>query len=491
MPARAESWQVTTGVSVRGIESDNVRLASPGNEESGFILQTTPSVSVRRNAGRIKLNGDLQLQSYNYAGVDASSRIAPTLSAQGSAELVDNLFFMDMSAQVRQQNTSALRQSVDNALPSGDQAELRTFRLSPYLRGRFANNVAWMLRYDASRTSSSASTNLATNTTQNDFSGNLSGGTGIVGLSWSLNASDRNSNYDAARSNTNGSTYRGSLQYVFNPQWSVTARAGHERNTVLASGASGPTEGVGVQWNPSPRTSLGADYDHRSFGNSYAYHASYRTARTGLSVSLTRNITNLSDEILSIQPGSASDVFFSLYNGFFGSVQDLNQRALDVFNFMQSIGLIQNGQAFSLADPLNFLTSRTFLERRLQVTFSYVGARNSLIVSGFKSQRQDVSSGFLTVDNLSSGLGLDSSTLSVNLGHQLTPITSTNLTMTTSKGASVIGGSASSTQHRYDLSLNTRLGPKTSGNVALRHVTLNGSSRYTENALTATLGITF
>lgn len=487
-PSAAETSQVTTGVSVRGTLTDNARLAS-SNEDSAFILEATPNISVRRTAGRLKLNGDLQLQGFKYFGVDAGTRVSPSLSLQGTGEVADNLFFVDVSAQVRQQNTSALRQSVDNALPSGDRAEVRAFRVSPYLRGRFANDTDWTLRYSLSRSSTDAAT--ATSSTQQELGAQLSGGTGVTGLSWSANVSQRKSDYGAARSNSDGTTYLASLNYRFNPQWQATARAGYERNTVLATGASGERYGVGLAWNPTDRTNITADRDKRSFGDSYAYAFNHRTERTSWRLSYNRDVRNLTDELLGFQTISGNDVFQSFFNGQFAFIPDPVQREAAVIAFMQSIGLWQNGQPVGLAIPFNFISSRTFTERRLQATFSYTGRRSSVVISAFRSRREDASTGFTTTDDLASGLGIDSSTLSVNFGHRLTPITSANLTVSRSTGSRVIGGGADSTQHRYDLALSTRLRQDTSASVGLRHVTLDGSSEYTENALTATLGITF
>jgi uncharacterized protein (PEP-CTERM system associated) len=490
-PAVAETTQVTTGLTVRGLLTDNARLA-PSDEDSAFILEASPNISVRRTAGRLKLSGNMELQGFKYFGIDAGSRVMPNLSLDGTGELADNLFFVDVNAQVRQQNISAVRQSVDNALPSDDRAEVRAFRVSPYLRGRFANDTDWTLRYTLSRFSTDAAT--ATNSTQHEVSAQASGGTGVTGLSWGANVSQRRSDYGggATRSNFDGTTYLASLSYRFSPQWVASARAGYERNTVLASGRAGNRYGVGLGWNPTDRTTITADYDKRSFGNSYAYAFNHRTARTGLRLSYTSDVRTLTEELLGVGIISGNDVFLSFFNsGAFASIEDPAQREAAVIAFMQSVGLWQNGQPVGLAVPLNFISNRTFTERRLRATFSYAGRRNSLVISAYRSRRDDVSSGFTTSDDLAAGLGVDSSTVSVNLGHRLTPITSANLTVSRSKGATVIGGDGDSIQHRYDLALSTRLRKDTSATVGLRHVTLDGSSDYTENAVMAALGITF
>jgi uncharacterized protein (PEP-CTERM system associated) len=83
----------------------------------------------------------------------------------------------------------------------------------------------------------------------------------------------------------------------------------------------------------------------------------------------------------------------------------------------------------------------------------------------------------------------------VSLTHKLTPLTSLNAGIAHTDTQSITGDARTTKQLSLTAGASTRLGPKTSGALNLRHVkfdaTGSGSSDYRENAVVATVSHTF
>ncbi len=78
----------------------------------------------------------------------------------------------------------------------------------------------------------------------------------------------------------------------------VSADGGYEDNRYTFTDYRDAIYGVGVQWRPTPRTNLVANWEHRFFGSSYLVSFDHRTPLSAVSVHLSRNITSYPQQFL-------------------------------------------------------------------------------------------------------------------------------------------------------------------------------------------------
>src|SRR4030067_243216 len=55
---------------------------------------------------------------------------------------------------------------------------------------------------------------------------------------------------------------------------------------------------AGINWSPSSRTSLGASYGERFFGNTHAYYMNHRNRRSQWSIAYTESLSTLALDVL-------------------------------------------------------------------------------------------------------------------------------------------------------------------------------------------------
>ncbi len=149
-PAARAEVKFTPGVELRETYTDNVNLEADQLARSQFISEVSPSLSVVANSPRLKLKAAAQLHAYAYsdqkvAGTSNSSR---QLQASGVATLLDETLFVDGASSISQQSISAFGPQINNnPYADANRSEVKTYRLSPYLRHRFGAFASAELRY--------------------------------------------------------------------------------------------------------------------------------------------------------------------------------------------------------------------------------------------------------------------------------------------------------------------------------------------------------
>lgn len=161
--------------------TDNVGL-SEKNRESDWITDIAPGITINGRGDRLKLNFDYRLHGLYYANDSSRNNLQNSLNARGTLEALENLFFIDASALISQQNLSAFRGSTNSSVDTNDSdntTETRTYHISPYFRGVLGSSTEYLLRYELSKTSSDESNAFGTQSRQ--WIGRLAGTAGFSG----------------------------------------------------------------------------------------------------------------------------------------------------------------------------------------------------------------------------------------------------------------------------------------------------------------------
>ena len=106
----ASEWRVLPRLNLIETYSDNVTLRA-GNPSDDFITQINPGVSLRGLASRYKVDATYVMNNLLYAQNSNFNRIQNQLNANGTGELVKDLFFVDGRAAIAQQNITLVGRS--------------------------------------------------------------------------------------------------------------------------------------------------------------------------------------------------------------------------------------------------------------------------------------------------------------------------------------------------------------------------------------------
>lgn len=380
---RAELKTVAS-VEARTTYTDNVQLAPDGQARSLWIAELVPGLAVSDHRRRLQIDAGYQAHLYGYSRNDEAANRSRESEFHGAlhAEAIDDFLFFDASGAYRQQQVSAFGPPLaDNNYLSANRAQVKSYRLSPYLRHSFGPQLRGELHYTYDAVSSDQPG--FARSTGNSVQATLAGGGGRLG--WTLYGNRQRLDSGVSPAST-ATSYRLDAQLAVLAQLRLTASAGHERYTYAQQAGDLPTGkswSVGMIWTPTSRTSITASVGRRYFGNSNAFEALHRTRRSVWSLSYSTDVTTARDQFLL--PASVSTA--ALLDGLFAaSVSDpvLRQQAVAAF-------IRANGLPASLSDNINYFSNRYVLQKQLQLSSIYTLPRSALMLSLFDNRRQALS----------------------------------------------------------------------------------------------------
>ena len=466
-------------VSVTETWTDNVRLASE-NEQADQITEIAPGVTITVAGDRLKAYVNYALNEIYYAQGSSPRRSQNQLNGFGTLEAVKDWAYLDVNAAISQQAISAFGpQSINNSFVNSNQAEVSTYRISPYVRGKLGSWAEYDARYSRTETHSDAVN--VSGVVAVDSTVKFKGGT-VRDLGWSADAGRQQVDYKPGRSIQANRLDLG-LSYAIAPQVIVSANVGREADnfTSLEKKSAG-THGVGASWTPSERTLMSVVLGQRRFGNTHALNLEHRTAKTAWRYTDSKDV--------SVKPNQSSLTGFnSVYDLMFNQFASLeprpDERARLVNAFLQDNGIKPDFGAVN-----GFQTSAAFMQRRQNAMFALLGARDTVTFAVTRSDSHRLDLVSLAVDDLSSSALIRQLALSVNWAHRLTPDYSLSVLMSEQKTSGSLGLQENRLR-LFSSSLSGRVGRHALATLGLRHVVSRGNFPYDETAINFNLTVQF
>lgn len=467
LPAHAGNWFIEPGIRVQETYSNN----STGTDEGGFITEINPYVSLTGRSARLDVDYDYSPSVVLYSADSSENRIEHNLSSRGTFEAIENFFYLESRASISQQLLSPAGSQSRSAADNDNRYSASRYSVAPYFKGFIGRND-YLLRHETSWVDS----NQVDADQVDDISGTTQRITGrfntpVPLFGFSAEYDDRNSDYDSGRE-IEMRTIRGILHYRLDQELMLSARVGSERNNFDGDEKSGGIYGIGVQWNPGPRTNLNGFYEHHYYGGSYLVNFRHRMSRTVFGINASRGISTFDD--------SLDNSGFTYADALGMYFRALNPNATDaqVRNF---INLALQGTGIKPGDltPGSLFTEQAQLLERIEATMVMYGARNELTFRIFATESESISSGDSTLLPNLPGSGSDflivdkvkSQGVQVSLNHRLTALTNLIATLTHTKSkteGATADDSVSSTQNTLVVRATHKLGPKTSSFTGLR-----------------------
>ena len=138
-------------------------------------------------------------------------------------------------------------------------------------------------------------------------------------------------------------------------------------------------------------------------------------------------------------------------------------------------------------------TNAAYVDRSLSGGFSLLGVRNTLSFSATRSDRSNLSelSGLLPDDDFRNTDRVRTTSATVSWSHQLTGTSSLIASLTRSRSESLDEADLDTRRLTGTIGISRALGPHTQGGLRYRYQKSEGTNAYTENSVTATVGMRF
>ncbi|MCP5244458.1 MAG: TIGR03016 family PEP-CTERM system-associated outer membrane protein [Burkholderiales bacterium] len=359
------------GIIGGGGGTGGVGFGLAGAKGGDLITQINPGVQLTGTGRRYDVNAHYVMNNLIFARNSNLTRIRHMLNASANTEVLKDLFFIDGSARILQQNISPLGpQTADNVFVTGNRANIEIYSVSPYIRHRFQNVASTELRYTRGIVKSGV--NGFFDSQSDSYQANLNSGDIFGKLGWGLSYSNQMIHMNRVNRTIELERSIANFRYNITPRFGITATGGYERNSFVSirGKPSSPTWTAGFVWAPNKRTDLRFSAGQRFFGDTYSGAANYRTRLTSWEVLYIEDITTLNQQA-----------------GQFGAAGVLSQFG----------GLLGQDMLLGLN---NFLTNRVFLQRRFNASVTLNGSRNNLTLSLFQLKRKPYTAEELDADLL-------------------------------------------------------------------------------------------
>ncbi|MCU6434113.1 TIGR03016 family PEP-CTERM system-associated outer membrane protein [Undibacterium sp. Jales W-56] len=486
----AAEWKVTPTINVSESYTDNIRLTQ--NAESSYITQVAPGINLTATGAQLRFRADYVMQNLRYSSNHNGFKTSHLLNASANSELVKELFFLDGSANISQQNLNPFTdQPTNNLNLSNNRTEVRTYSVSPYFRKNFSPEFTAELRY--TRDSVKTSTKNVFDSTGDRILFDLKSGSTYKTISWGLQFVDQKIHYpNQADVELQTSTLNGS--YAVSPLFSLTATTGYENNTYVSIGEkpSGTFWTGGFSWTPTERTRFAFSAGKRFYGSTYSALINERARASVWSLGYNEDITTTRGQYLIPATTSTSAFLNQLWKA---SVPDSNTRQQLVDNFIRDTNLPS-----ALAQPFNTVTNRVFLQKNLQASVAFTGAQNTVLLNAFNVKREAQSASqadilLLGISNPALLEKIRQTGVNALWNWQLSPRTSANISTAYTQTASANTGIKDNTKTAR-ASVSRQLQSKLRATVEVRRVEkksnlANGTGNFNENAITLFLLLGF
>jgi uncharacterized protein (PEP-CTERM system associated) len=444
------------------------------DRQADLITQFSPGFSVTSRAGALQGNLSYSLNGLIYARDSSLNSAFHTLSSAATYSILDGRAGINATASAGRQSVSPFAtQTTSASLNSGNQSQVFTYSLSPYLKGQLLGDTAYQVRLSYSQSMSSAATAASAGDTRSlTGTASLNGRLGRIG--WGLNL-NRLVTESATSDNSFNSRAIGSLSFAPDVDWHLSVHAGSETDSIRTRNSQRTTIwGAGAIWTPTPRTSVRLDIDRRFFGRSYTASASHRMARTVWTFTDSRSLET------SGSAGVSTLTNYAFYSQLFASITDAAVRDAVVRDFLASRNLDPNGREATAG----FLTSGPTVQRSQNVSMAYQGLRATLTVSVFQTRSDSAS-------QLSSGSTVQQRGFSASLSHRLTSAASVVVTASLQQTPSA-GAQTGNDLKSIVATWSSKLGPHSNVSLGLRHTQADSDTNpYQESALIGSIRMEF
>ena len=377
------TWRTTPSVSAAVTWTNNVDLDS-SDRESDWVFTIVPAIGIDYRGARTSLRGSVAVPISIYAGTgEENNSINPSASLAGTWEAIDDLFFIDASANVSQTYYSAF-----GARPPGvinateNRYTSQTYQISPYLQRYVGRDISWSIRDDNIWSNVANSPEDAGWQYVNRLFGTINREARPFG--WGADI-ERTAYRFVDQEPQTLSLVRARATWRPDPQLEMFVSGGYEKTDfpLNISDYSGTTYGAGFRWRPNERTRFDGSWEHRFYGESYDVAFDYRRRISFWNLRAYRTLTSYAEQIVDLQQGASVSAI--LDRALQSRIPDADERTRFIAEFMSGRGLPE-----FVDQPISIYSQRLSVVQGASASVGLVGVRNSLIGTVYTSQTQPI-----------------------------------------------------------------------------------------------------
>ena len=447
---------------------------------NGYISEISPGFTWIGNANRIKGFADYSLDVIFDSQKNQHRRVNNRFNGSAVVEAIEQIGFVDVYGSVSAQPTSAFGNSASNNRLSSNNIQVKSYKISPYFKGIFGNNIDYEMRYGFLNNSSNSK--LDSDNTKKDILLKLEKSPTGQTIGWAALASHQAEEFASRRTITT-STLRGAVSYTFDNQLILSAVSGMEATDQLSPvRKTHSITGLGGKWRFSERTLFTANFERRYFGNSHEILFQHQAARTVWRYRDSKGISNGYGS-----GASTSGTVFDLLNVFYMQTEpDPVRRAQMVLIEVERLGLSSDTKIFQ-----DYLRSTSTLQRVQGLSLAMMGLRSTVTFEAFRTANEKLEGSLASGDDFDLNNKIFQYGWNLVAAHRLTPLSTIflNVSEQQSRGSNM---GIKSKNRSLKLGFNTRLARKVNANFQIQRSLFDGNiSSYGESSIIGTLTYRF
>jgi uncharacterized protein (PEP-CTERM system associated) len=411
---------VTPSLTLSETYTDNVFLSPRGSQQSDWITQVIPGISVTTNGPRLRLDASYAPEVVYHAQTEREDKVFHRGNAVGTLELADELLFLEAGARVDQYDVSLQGPlTTSNVNITDNRATAATTYVSPYLRRDIGSAARAEARLTYSTFASDEDQPTLPDNTARRILLRLTNGPAYRRLTWEAAYTGESIKYDTQQETTS-KVLTVSARRSITSTVGLLVLAGYERyDTGLPEALEDPRYSAGLDWTPTSRTRLAATAGQRLGDETYSFEFRHRTRLTIWNVTYAEDVTTSREQFFvpatQSTAGALDQIFLSQY-------PDPVARQKAVQEFTARMGL-----APSLGAPVNFFSDQLFLQKRWLASAGLQGSRNTLVATAFWEKRELAGGTLSPVDDFAASESIRTSGGSLAWGLRLAARTTWNL----------------------------------------------------------------
>lgn len=321
IPAYTANLTVTPSITTSLAYTNNLFLNPAVQKESDFIVEVNPALNLARIGKRLNLSLNYRMQNTAFLKNSDANNTKHQVQTSARAEIVSQKFFVNLSGNFSQRNTSTrgIRDSL-NLAPLSNTTDVVNYVINPYLIHRFNTFAESRISYIHATTDFNNNDNnnnhydnddnhtILSDSQNQELEARLSSGTRFIRWQWNLLYQYRTEERD------NLNTTSTQLQrFVFDSRTPLDAldsftplarlnnarlilKAGYESNNydvpVIDGTQTGGREwGIGISWSPSTRSTIEITAGQRYYGSTYQLLMAHNGRKMNFDLTYIEEIT--------------------------------------------------------------------------------------------------------------------------------------------------------------------------------------------------------
>jgi uncharacterized protein (PEP-CTERM system associated) len=306
---QAGDWTVSPRGGVRQNYSDNIFLDPADLGRHDWVTELLPGIDIQGNGRRLNLSLFYTAQGLYYARGSGRSEVNHRLQAGGTVEAIEDLMYVDFSANFRQELFDLERRVVDdNINVVENRVDVFTARIVPSFRKQFGSYGTGTAIFDIGTSISGGEVDQATDF--GNFTVSFSSGSRFARLPWSISYRRKTQQTDSGndpefnRVDLNAS-------YKVNRKIGLLGAIGYESNSSATADAESEsvTWRIGGSFTPNRRTSIDGGFQKRSFGTGVFFSGRYTHRRIAIFADYDEEFTTAAEEQLERRLVPLEDAF--------------------------------------------------------------------------------------------------------------------------------------------------------------------------------------